>query len=117
MKILADESVDAQVVARLRQDGFEVLYVAEISPSISDNEVLNLANKESALLLTVDKDFGELIYRQRRFVAGVVLTRLAELSLTAEPEVVAQAFREHGAEFEHSFTVITPGNIRIRKAL
>jgi len=52
MKILADESVDAQVVDRLRQDGFDILYVAEISPSISDTEVLNLANKESALLLT-----------------------------------------------------------------
>lgn len=60
MKILADESVDRPVVERLRESGFNVQYIAETDPSISDQEVLDIANKSKALLLTADKDFGGL---------------------------------------------------------
>ncbi|MEH2408585.1 DUF5615 family PIN-like protein [Nostoc sp.] len=59
MKFLGDENLDWQIVERLRLDGHEVLYVMEIQSGITDDEVLNLANNESAILLTSDKDFGE----------------------------------------------------------
>ncbi len=59
MNLLADESVDGQIVARLRQDNHDVTYVAEMEPGISDETVLQRANEQEALLLTVDKDFGE----------------------------------------------------------
>ncbi|MDL1962260.1 MAG: DUF5615 family PIN-like protein [Deltaproteobacteria bacterium] len=63
MNFVADESVDRQIVERLRDDGHSVWYVAEMAPSISDDEVLKLANNESASLITSDKDFGELVFR------------------------------------------------------
>jgi len=77
MKFLADENVDKPIVERLRDDGHIVLYVLEMEPSISDDEVIRRANQEFAFLLTADKDFGELVFRQRRIVYGVVLIRLA----------------------------------------
>jgi uncharacterized protein with PIN domain len=52
LKFLGDENLDWQIVQRLRFDGHEVLYVVEIEPGIADDEVLNLANNESAILLT-----------------------------------------------------------------
>ncbi len=58
MNLLVDESVDKQIVELLRQEGHDVLYVAEIDPSISDDIVLSKANERSALLVTADKDFG-----------------------------------------------------------
>ncbi|WP_292774218.1 DUF5615 family PIN-like protein [Nostoc sp. NMS9] len=58
MKFLGDENLDWQIVERLRLDGHEVLYVVEMEQGIPDDEVLNLANNESAILLTSDKDFG-----------------------------------------------------------
>ena len=64
MKFLADECVDRQIVDRLRHDGYTVLCVAEMEPGISDPEVLNMVNQEEAILLTADKDFGELVFRQ-----------------------------------------------------
>jgi predicted nuclease of predicted toxin-antitoxin system len=67
MNILADESVDRQIVERLRQDGHEVLYIAEMEPSIEDDLVLERANERSALLVTADKDFGELVFRDKRW--------------------------------------------------
>jgi len=56
MKFLADESLDALIVERIRQDGYPVIYIAEIAPSISDDEVLDRANQESRILITADKN-------------------------------------------------------------
>src|SRR5262245_61172078 len=66
MMLLADESVDRMIVERLRADGHDTLYVAEMSPGITDDEILREASSRNALLLTEDKDFGELVYRLGR---------------------------------------------------
>jgi predicted nuclease of predicted toxin-antitoxin system len=115
MNLLADESVDWPVVERLRQDGHDVIYVAELSPSITDEEVLQQANERSALLLTADKDFGELVFRQGRVHQGVVLLRLAGLPNAAKAEVVAEVFRDRAADLPGAFSVISPGVVRIRQ--
>lgn len=65
MNFFADESVDRQIVERLRQDGHHVRYVAEMASGLSDDVVLAAANAEAALLLTTDKDFGEMVFRRR----------------------------------------------------
>ncbi len=59
MKFLGDENLDFQIVERLRLDSHIVFYVVEMEPGIYDDEVLDLANNEGAMLLTSDKDFGE----------------------------------------------------------
>jgi predicted nuclease of predicted toxin-antitoxin system len=115
MNFLVDESVDRQIVDRLRQDGHHVWYVAEMEPGISDDAVLDLANHEMALLLTADKDFGELVFRQHRLAPGVVLIRLAGLSPRSKAEVVASAINEHALQLPRAFMVIAPGAIRIRR--
>ena len=115
MKFLADENVDKSIVDRLRKDGHTVLYVLEMEPSISDDDVIRQANQEFALLLTADKDFGELVFRQKHIVYGVVLFRLAGLSLQRKSEVVAAAIQVHADKLAHNFTVITSGAVRIRK--
>ena len=51
MNFLADESVDQQIVDRLRADGHSVVYVAEMDPGIDDKDVLNAANQQMALLI------------------------------------------------------------------
>lgn len=117
MNFLADENVDKPIVERLRNDGHIVLYVIEMEPSISDDEVIERANQEAALLLTADKDFGELVFRQGRVVYGVVLIRLAGLFPEHKAEVVAIAVQEHADELAQNFTVITPGAVRIRRRL
>jgi hypothetical protein len=52
MNLLADESVEREVVERLRADGHATVYVAELSPSITDDQVLDEANAQAALLVT-----------------------------------------------------------------
>jgi predicted nuclease of predicted toxin-antitoxin system len=58
MNLVADEGLDAPIVHDLRLDGHTVWYVAELSPSIPDQEVLALAFRHDAVLVTVDKDCG-----------------------------------------------------------
>jgi predicted nuclease of predicted toxin-antitoxin system len=115
MNLLADEGVDRQVVLRLRSDGHEVVYVAEMKPGIGDEVVLERANAEAALLVTQDNDFGELVFRQRLVHSGVVLVRLAGLSAMARANLVSGAIEQHGEEMHNAFTVISPGRVRIRK--
>jgi predicted nuclease of predicted toxin-antitoxin system len=115
MNLLADEGVDQQIVTALRDEGFTVWYVAEMSPSITDETVLSLAREKQALLITSDKDFGELIFRLRRHSYGVLLLRLAGLSGIDKVGIVVSVIKQHLNELFNSFTVVTPQRIRIRK--
>ena len=115
MNLVADEGVDRPVVERLRQDGHDVVYVAELSPSIPDEAVLQQANARSAVLVTADKDFGELVFRQGLVHSGVVLLRLAGLTNTAKAEAVAEVCRNRTAELIGAFSVVSPGQVRIRR--
>ena len=117
MNLLADESVEGPVVTRLRQDSHDVLYVAERVPSITDEEVLREANARGAVLVTADKDFGELVFRQGLVHSGVALLRLAGLANATKAEIVAEVCRVRAADLIGSFTVISPGQVRIRRRL
>jgi predicted nuclease of predicted toxin-antitoxin system len=114
MNLLADEGVERQVVERLRRDGYAVMYIAEMEPGVADDLVLERANSAAAILLTADKDFGELVFREGRLSSGgVVLIRLAGLSADVKAQAVSDAFREHASEFPNHFSVISPGMVRI----
>ena len=76
MKLLADECCDAGLVVSLRAAGHDVTYVTEQNAGSSDDEVLLMAYDEERILLTEDKDFGELAYRLRKPSAGIVLIRI-----------------------------------------
>ena len=117
MNFLADESVDQPIVVRLRDDGHDVLAVAEMTPSIADAAVLAHAHQRGDLLLTADKDFGEIVFRQRQVSAGVVLIRLAGLSPEAKARVVSGVIREREEELPGTFTVISPDIGGIRPSL
>ena len=76
MRWLADECVDAGLVARLRDAGHDVVYMAEAAPAESDVEVMQRAQADGRLLLTEDKDFGDLVFRRGQQVPGIVLLRV-----------------------------------------
>ena len=114
MNFLADEGVDRQVVDGLRQSGHNVSYIAEMDPGITDEAVLEFATLNNLILLTADKDFGELVYRQNRESSGIILLRLGEMSSATKATMVTSSVRQHADELPGAFAVFTPGIIRIR---
>jgi predicted nuclease of predicted toxin-antitoxin system len=79
MRWLIDECVDAELVEQLRRSGHDVVYMSDVAPRASDIEVMHRAENETRLLLTEDKDFEDLVFRQRRSVPGIVLLRIGAL--------------------------------------
>ena len=116
MNLVADECVPRPVVDQLRSDGHTVTWIGESHPGIGDADVLALALQASAPLLTIDTDFGELVFRENRPSGGVVLLRLEGLSNQLKSDIVGRAVRDNGAQFAGKFTVVSPGGIRTRSA-
>jgi len=116
VKLLADECIERSIVNHLKENGFDIFTVAELTPGASDDIVIKLANKKKSILVTADKDFGELFYRQRKLTYGIILLRLHGLSSENKARVIVKTLNEHKDELLGSFTVIEPTQIRIRRA-
>ena len=80
MRLLADENVPARLVVALRAAGWDLVWVREDAPGASDEKILEWAQLDQRVVLTFDKDFGDLAYEARLPAeAGVILVRLQTL--------------------------------------
>ena len=113
MIFLADECCDADLVEDLRRDGYDVTYVVESMRGASDTVVLHRAQAEGRLLLTEDKDFGELVYRLRRSVPGILLRFDAAHRKLKFPRLRTLLERKSD-QLESAFVVLDPDRARIR---
>jgi len=114
MNILADENLESEIVTALRLAGHSVSDIKEIRPGVDDPEVLSIANRTDAILLTNDKDFGELVYRDRLFSTGIILLRFGKLEIAERADLPIAALEEHSSKLVGAFTVISPTGVRIR---
>lgn len=114
MRFLADENVPRALVMRLRAAGLDVVAIAETAAGISDDQVLAMAAAKQRILVTEDRDFGELVVRQRMAVGGVVLLELDSLSNDEAVGRVAEVVLAQAAKLSGNLVVIEPGRIRIR---
>lgn len=118
MRIVADEGIELPIVVRLRSAGHDVIHIAEVARGITDPEVLELANQNQALLITYDKDFGDLVFYQQYRTQGVVLVRLPEtLSSLDKAEILIEVISERQDELFHAFSVIAINKRRTIKIL
>src|SRR5688572_31227303 len=82
MRLCANENIPEDCVIRLRQSEHDVLWIREAAPGSSDTEVLARARTEDRLLITFDKNFGELVFRRGADASiGIVLFRVNQPSL------------------------------------
>lgn len=115
MHLIADENVELAIIRRLRADGLDVYSVAESAPDRKDPQILQLANDTRSILITGDKDFGELVFRLKGAHFGIVLIRLDGLLPVEKAAIASSVFKDHGNELEFAFTVISKTSVRIRK--
>jgi predicted nuclease of predicted toxin-antitoxin system len=113
MRFLADESCDFAVVRALRAAGHDVVAVGELSPRAEDETVVHLAVKEKRVVLTEDKDFGQLVYADRRASGGILLLRFPATARSRLAKAVLELVNRRGEQIIGRFIVIQPGRIRI----
>ncbi len=114
LRILANENVPGPVVALLRQRGHDVAWVAEDQRGAGDREVLDRAQREMRLVVTFDKDFGELAFLSRLPAAlGIVLFRLSGSSPDIDNQRVVLALESRG-DWSGQFTIVEDDRIRTR---
>ena len=113
MNFVADENVSVAVINRLRSDGHEVWSASEHMAGAADPLVLQTAVRLGALLLTEDKDFGELVYRLGAESGGVLPIRLGGLTPVLKAAAVAAVVEEHGARLLGAYAVLSPRHVRI----
>jgi predicted nuclease of predicted toxin-antitoxin system len=114
-EFVADETIDRQIVEGLRSRGHSVLFIAEVEPSVDDETVLAHSREQDAVLLTADKDFGELVFRQRLLHCGILLVRLAGLGADVKAQLVVSVVNRHADELRLGFAVLTRRAFRVRK--
>jgi predicted nuclease of predicted toxin-antitoxin system len=113
MQFVADESCARPVIRALRESGHDVLAIAEILAGATDEQVLARAVDEKRVLITEDRDFGELVYARGRPSAGVVLVRFQSRARHSKPATVVEAVAKLGVRLQQAFAVIEPGRVRI----
>lgn len=114
LKLLVDVGVGKAVENWLKTQGHDVLAVRDLDPRMPDLNILALAVREQRLVVTMDKDFGELVYRSRQPHAGVLLLRLEEARSDEKVAVVNEILRKYEKQVSGNFSVYQGGRLRIR---
>ena len=114
MQFIVDESTGAAVVEYLRSLGHDVLSMAETIPQADDSIILDRATTEKRILITNDKDFGELVFRTGQAHWGVILLRLRDESAVNRVRMVKIIVEGYAARLAGHFVVATERGIRIR---
>lgn len=114
MRILADENVPRPIVAWLRGRGHDVLYAAESRAKSPDADLLAEAEAQGYVVLTEDKDFGDLVYRDRRNSHGVILLRMEDLPAAQRLARLRAAWAEIESHLPGNFLVVTRSRLRMR---
>jgi predicted nuclease of predicted toxin-antitoxin system len=115
MQFLADENTDHFIVRWLRELGYDVFWAAEDAVSASDDLLLAKAQTEKRILITKDKGFGEMVFRQHLVSAGIILLRLKSPLQEGRLRVVQRHWPALKDKIPGRFSVVTEGMIRVRE--
>lgn len=113
MRLLADECCDWAVVRALRAAGHDVLAIREVMPGAEDATVIQLALRDSRVLVTEDKDFGQLLHASLSEGAGVILLRFPAVARKASAEAVLALIHSVEGSLRGQFAVVEPGRVRV----
>lgn len=113
--IIADENIDQALIVSLRQKGYGVLSVREDHAGISDNQVVELVKSNKGVLITEDKDFGELVFAHGISGVAVVFLRYTKSELQEIERRLMVVLTDHYPKEDNFFITITSNKTRLTK--
>ena len=114
-QFVVDVGVGKAVERFLSQKGYDIVCIRDIDLRIPDEKILEIAVQQKRVVLTMDKDFGELVYNSGLPHKGVLLLRLEQENASAKVKVLSQILADYIQDLEDHFCVYQKGNLRIRK--
>ena len=115
MKFIVDENLGPSVSNWLKNKGFNTFCVLKENPGIDDTTVLNIANTEERIIVTNDKDFGELVFKNQLPCKGLILLRLQDNSLSGRINSLQNLFDNYLSLISYeSFIVVSDENVRVK---
>jgi len=117
MKFLADECCDRIIVSALRDAGHDVHYLCEESTGADDETILQQAYQDERIVVTEDKDFGELVHRWHYETRGIVLIRISDRMRRTKAHRMHELARRHGDKLAGRFVVVEAHQTRFRPPL
>ena len=114
MRIVADESVEAYLIIALIKAGHSIYDISTEHPSLGDDKVLQIAFQRGEVLLTNDKDFGDLVFLHDQPHRGVILMRLYGMKPAPRTARMVMIIGSHEEQLRDAFTTVRNRSIRIR---
>jgi predicted nuclease of predicted toxin-antitoxin system len=116
LTFLANENFPKASILILREKAITVISVTDEMKGAKDTSVLQRANKENAIILTFDRDYGELIYKNKLIsVAGVVCYRLEDDLPHEAAEILLDLLDNPDIKLFGFYTVVERDKIRQRR--
>lgn len=115
LRFLVDVGVGKGIEKYLRGEGFDTKAVRDMDPRMEDEEIIHTAVLENRMVITMDKDFGELAYHSSMKHNGVLLLRLEDATGSEKLQVVKHIMKNYADRIKNSFCVFQNNRFRIRK--
>lgn len=113
-RLLLDENIGQSVAQSLINNGYDAVSVVEIGFGMPDTDILKLALQEKRVLITLDKDFGQMIYQSHAEHSGMVLLRLQNESSQNIKMILLNFLNSYDNKMVDKFIVVTEDKIRVR---
>jgi len=114
-RFIVDECTGPAVADWLNMQGFETISVFNELRGLKDKDILAIAIKERCIIITNDKDFGELVFKQNLAHKGIILLRLSDERSRHKIEILKKLLAINLYNLAGNFTVVTGTTIRIIK--
>lgn len=115
MRFLVDECAGPGVARWLAENGHDVFSVFDQARGANDELLLTFANREARIVITADKDFGEMVYRSQMAHRGIVLLRLDDERSANKIVVIAQLLQKYEDKIPDAFVVVSEDRIRFAR--
>ncbi len=115
LRFLVDVNLGLGVADGLRDSGHDVVFAGDLDWCMPDANLLSPGHREERIILTMDTDFGELVYHSGQPHAGVLLLRMPGANREEKLEVVREIVDRYGDQLPDRFSVYQIGRLRIRR--
>ena len=114
-KFLVDVGVGVQIEHYLKTQGYDIKAIRIIDCRMNDVDIIHLAVIENRMIITMDKDFGELVYHSKMEHCGILLLRLENATGLEKVQVMANILIKYSNQIYGNFCVFQNDRLRIRK--